>query len=347
MSKVNYIDKLVESCQLIGEELLKEIDSFRKGAIPSHWEEASFRNKWFTLENIRFAFEHWANLFSSCNDIKKWLSQYSLPVAKLKKILLILPGNIPLVGLHDVLCTLFAGHQAYVKLSSDDQVLIKHVFCLLENSGLAAKGQIVFKEDLGKDFDAVIATGSNLSANTFRYYFQDFPSVIRGHRNSVAVLTGDEKPEELEALADDVFVYFGLGCRNVSYFLVPEGYDWKPWVEASGKYAHLLDHTPYSNNYLYYRGYFGMMLEKNVSDCGFFLLRPHEQIHSPISVIHYKFYQNLNEVRLFLLERNHLIQCIVSREKIIENTIPFGMTQKPAWNDYADNIDVMEFLTNL
>ncbi|MCX7697398.1 MAG: hypothetical protein N2Z72_06880 [Bacteroidales bacterium] len=346
-NKERYIEEITKKAQLISQMLEKEVESYQKGQVPIHWKEAFARNKWFTFENICYSFKHWIHLFSSVEKIKNWLSHYDIPIIRPRRILLILPGNIPLVGLHDVICTLLTGHQAYVKLSSDDEVLMKHMLDIFQEVGLARDGQIIYKEKIGRDFDGVIASGSNLSANTFRFYFRDMCTIIRGHRNSVAVLSGEETTEEMEALVEDVFVYFGLGCRNVSFFFVPENYDWKLWTEAAKKFEYLLDHTPYSNNYLYYRGYFGMMLEKNVSDKGFYLLRPHEQIHSPIAVIHYKTYRNLEEVYQFLKEKENLIQCVVSKKNVISSALPFGMTQKPSWNDYADNIDTMKFLVKI
>jgi hypothetical protein len=342
-----YLDQVIEKMKKLASHLMADVQAYDEGRIPTVWEEASLKNKWFILPFIRYAIEHWAHLFSDEQSSRFWLERYDLPVSKRKRVLLILAGNIPLVGLHDVMCTLLAGHVAYIKMSSGDDVLLPYVLDLCKNVGLVHEDQILFKEEIGKDFDAVVATGSNLTANTFKYYFKDLPALIRGHRNSVAILTGKETKAELDGLADDIFLYFGLGCRNVSFLLVPENYMWETFHTSMLRYEHLMDHTPYAHNYYYYRGYFGMMLEKNILDKGFYLLRPYDQIHSPISMIHYFTYHSLEDALEFVKERSSVIQCVVASEAIISDTVPFGHTQKPGWDEYSDNLDTMQFLTTL
>lgn len=347
MDRMSYVRHIVERLKQVALRLQKDIEAYNAGNPPQVWVEASLKNKWFILPFIRYNIEHWAQLFSDEQSLYHWLERYSLPVASRKRVLLVLAGNIPLVGLHDVVCTLVAGHEAYIKMSSDDDVLLPYVLDIFKDVGFSDENVIRFKETIGKDFDAVVATGSNLTTNIFTYYFADIPSLIRGHRNSVVILTGTETSEELEKLADDIFLYFGLGCRNVSFAFVPDGYSWDAFHQAMKKYEHLIDHTPYAHNYYYYRGYFGMMLERNVVDKGFYLLRPHHQIHSPISMIHFYTYKKLDEALEFIEERKKAIQCVVAKKEVYPEGVLFGQTQKPRWDEYADNVDSLDFLTNL
>jgi hypothetical protein len=255
------------------------------------------------------------------------------------KVGIVMAGNIPLVGFHDFLCVFLTGHMAYIKPSSKDEVLIKHLVGKLLEWENDLNAMIQFGEML-KGCDAYIATGSNNTSAYFDYYFQKYPHIIRRNRTSVAILNGDETREDLEKLADDVYQYFGLGCRNVTKLYVPKDYDFVPILQAFKNYDHLINHHKYKNNYDYnlailllnYRYYMTNNSLLLVEDQAFF---------SPISQLHYEFYSDIKTVRKNLHD-NAAIQCIVSDE-----TTGFGKAQQPEIADFADGVDTMAFLKKL
>jgi hypothetical protein len=248
-------------------------------------------------------------------------------------------GNIPLVGFHDLLLVFISGHKAVLKPSSKDETLIKHLVEKMIEWNEEVREFVQFAEML-KGCDAYIATGSNNSSRYFEYYFRKYPHIIRHNRVSVAILTGNETNEELEKLADDVYQYFGLGCRNVTKIYVPEGYDFIPLLNTFKKYDHLADHNKYKNNYDYNLAIL-ILNKKFYMTNGSVLLVEDAAFFSPVSQLNYEFYSNKNS--LFSLLQSHPdIQCIVSREKT-----PFGQAQCPSVSDYADGVDTLEFLKNL
>jgi len=301
-------------------------------------------NGWFTPEQIYFAIQSWAEALTEEN-LNRWLSTYTFPNKEPKKIGLILAGNIPLVGFHDFLSVIISGHHAVVKTSSNDQKLLPFLAEYLITVEPQLQNSIIFTEGKLENFDAVIATGSNNTARYFEFYFKDKPSIIRKSRNSVAVLNGMETKEDLENLGEDIFRYFGLGCRNVSKLFVPKGYDFKTFFEAIYKYGDIIHYEKYANNYDYNKAVFLMSLFK-LLDNEFLTLKEDTSYASPISSVFYEYYEDLNTIESQLKKDTDLIQCIVSNN-IIENSIPFGQTQKPKLWDYADNVDTIQFLIDL
>jgi hypothetical protein len=248
-------------------------------------------------------------------------------------------GNIPLVGFHDWLTGFLSGHDIRIKLSSKDNVLLPHLLDKLKE-WYPETAEYTTTQDMLKDCDAYIATGSNNSARYFHYYFAKYPHIIRRNRTSVAILKGDETREELSALADDVLLYFGLGCRNVTKVYVPEGYDFGPFLEIATKYAYMADHNKYKNNFDYNLALFLL----NTTPCltnDNLLLNENESIFSPISVLHYGYYSDQEKLEEEL-RKNEDLQCLVAR-----NAIPFGQAQKPSLQDYADGVDTAAFLHSL
>ncbi len=305
--------------------------------------EAYIHNKWFTYDNVQFALKSLAEALQS-DKIHSWLSRYSFSKDQ-KNIALILAGNIPAVGFHDILCTLLSGHQAKIKLSSEDRILIPFLLGMLEKHLPKYKNQYTFEDEIIKDFDAVIATGSNNSERYFKKYFGKVPNIIRHSRNSLAILDGTETEDELSQLQDDIFRYFGLGCRNVSQLLVPEGYDWKAFLEIINKDRSVLNHNAYANNLTYYTAYFSLM-DENLLDGGTVLLRENISPASPPAVLHFHNYRNEDEVQNMILGMKDSLQCIVRKDPEHGET-SFGQTQKPTIDDYADGIDTMEFLSKV
>lgn len=301
-------------------------------------------NRWFTEEQVYYAVDSWAHALTEEN-LDKWLSAYTIDYKAPKTIGLVLAGNIPMVGFHDLLSVLVTGNKALVKLSSNDQKLVPFLAKYLVAVEPALADKITFTEGKLENFDAVIATGSNNTARYFEYYFKDKPSIIRKNRNSAAVLTGNETKEELTNLGEDIFRYFGLGCRNVSKLFVPEGYDFKDFFEAIFPYGDVIHYEKYANNYDYNKAVY-LMSNFKILDNGFLTLKQDEGYSSPISSVFYEYYTDLDSLKSKLIAEQEQLQCVVGNG-ITNNAIPFGQTQNPALWDYADNVDTISFLLKI
>lgn len=301
-------------------------------------------NSWFKREQLEFAFKSWSDALTNDN-LTKWLSAYNLTEDKLKTIGLILAGNIPMVGFHDVLSVLISGNKALIKLSSNDELLIPVLLKYLSTVEPQFKYRYEITKDKLQHFDAVIATGSDNTARYFDYYFGKYPNIIRKNRNSVAVLNGSESKEDLIALGEDIFRYYGLGCRNVSKLFVPKDYNFDNFFEGMFAYKDIIDDDKYANNYDYNKAVF-LMSNFNLLDNGFLTIKEDTSYTSPISSVFYEFYTDLNDVEERLKTDTDKIQCIVSNN-LVANSLPFGSTQKPELWNYADNVDTMKFLLSL
>lgn len=301
-------------------------------------------NGWYTPEQVYFAIQSWAEALTNEN-IDKWLSAYPTELFENqteKTVALILAGNIPLVGFHDFLSVLITGNKALIKTSSNDQHLLPFLAKYLIAVDESLKDKITFVEGKLENFDAVIATGSNNTSRYFEYYFKDKPSIIRKNRNSTAVLNGKETKEDLEALGEDIFRYFGLGCRNVSKLFVPKDYSFVSFFEAIFKYQDVIHYEKYANNYDYNKAVF-LMSNFKLLDNGFLTIKEDASYASPISSVFYEFYDDIEDLKNRLETDAEQIQCIVSNN-LIKNSIAFGQTQNPQLWDYADNVDTITFL---
>ncbi|WP_310557968.1 acyl-CoA reductase [Flavobacterium sp.] len=301
-------------------------------------------NGWYTPENVCFSIQSWATALTEDN-INAWLSRYNFNEIRPKNVGLILAGNIPLVGFHDFLSVLISGHKVLIKTSSNDQFLLPFLAKYLIAVAPEFANKITFVEGKLENFDAVIATGSNNTARYFDYYFKDKPSIIRKNRNSVAVLNGDETKEQLVALGEDIFRYFGLGCRNVSKLFVPKGYSFNAFFEAIFEYQDIIHYEKYANNYDYNKAVF-LMSNFKLLDNGFLTIKEDNSYASPISSIFYEYYDAIEDLQIRLQSENEQIQCIVS-DNLVKNSIDFGQTQKPNLWDYADNVDTLSFLLTI
>ncbi len=304
-------------------------------------ERASRENGWFTPAFIDLAANGIAQSWLNPAALQAWASQYNVPdtQAHPKNIGIVMAGNIPLVGFHDLLAVFISGHRQTIKPSSKDDTLLKHLVSQLHAWEPATQALITFQPML-KGCDAYIATGSNNSARYFDYYFAKYPHIIRRNRTSVAILDGNETVEELALLADDVYQYFGLGCRNVTKLYVPEGYDFVPLLETFKKYEALADHHKYKNNYDYQLAILILNKQYYMTN-GSIILHEDASPFSPISQLHYSFYTDLSAVT-DALTGNDDIQCIVGKK-----WLPFGQAQQPSLTDYADGVDTMQFLVGL
>ena len=297
-------------------------------------------NGWYTPEQVYFSIQSWAKALTQEN-LDQWTSSYEFTSSESKTIALILAGNIPLVGFHDFISVLISGHNVLVKTSSDDQHLLPFLAKYLITVEPQLANKITFVEGKLEGFDAVIATGSNNTARYFEYYFKDKPSIIRKNRNSVAVLNGQETKEQLIALGEDIFRYFGLGCRNVSKLFVPKGYSFDAFFEAIFEYQEVIHYEKYANNYDYNKAVF-LMSNYKLLDNGFLTLKEDSSHASPISSVFYEYYDSLSEIEKRLESEAETIQCIVSNN-LVQNSIPFGQTQRPQLWDYADHVDTISF----
>lgn len=300
-------------------------------------------NSWFTPQHIENAFEAWSQVLIRAK-IEEWLQPYSFTHSP-KKVGLVLAGNVPLVGFHDVLSTLISGNQALVKCASQDAVLIKASIEALAEHAPQLASQVTWVDRL-TDFDAVIATGSDNTSRYFEYYFAKHPHIIRKNRVSVALLNGKESDEELKALGNDIFTYYGLGCRNVAKVFVPENYDLPQLIPHFEPFEKVLDHHKYQNNYDYNKSIYLVNREQHL-DNGFLLLKETKDLVSPISVLFVERYKNEAQLSLNLASMQDKIQCIVSQNGAYDGSIPFGEAQKPELWDYADGVDTLDFLCSL
>jgi hypothetical protein len=305
-----------------------------------------YHNAWFTPESVLSAVQANGEMLHRA-DLETWLQRYDIQSHQPKNVGLILAGNIPLVGFHDVLCVLLSGNNAFIKASSQDARLIKYVLSLLVQIAPQYRQQYSFVERL-TNFDAIIATGSNNSSRYFDYYFGKVPNIIRKNRNSVAVLTGNESTEQLHALGRDIFDYFGLGCRNISKLFVPEGYNFNHFFESIETYNTIIHHHKYNNNYDYNKSIFLVNRDEHL-DNGFLMLKQDDRLTSPLAVVFYETYSDLKALDDKLIGLSDQLQCIVTSTPLNtrNQTVDFGESQHPELWDYADGVDTMEFLTGL
>jgi len=310
-------------------------------------ENISKENLWFTTENVHFSINGIIEFLRE-DKIHEWINKYSISDKNTNlKVAVVMAGNIPMVGFHDMLCVLTAGHHFIGKLSSKDNQLLNFLADLLIAIHPEFKQLVHFETErlTGKNqFDAIIATGSNNSARYFETYFQKYPNIIRKNRNSIAVLNGTESDTELKALGKDIFLYFGLGCRNVSKIYVPEEYDFTKMLDTWNTYSYVNNHSKYANNYDYQRSLL-LMNQVEHLDNGFLLLREQQEIASPIGIVYYEYYSEISALEEKLSLQSEQIQCIVG--STLKNSVPFGKAQEPELWDYADDVDSMLFLTQL
>jgi hypothetical protein len=301
-------------------------------------------NTWFDEENVSCAI-HGISTMLNEQYLREWLYPYHLKQVTPKKVGVVMAGNIPMVGFHDFMSVLISGHYLLAKPSKDDEVLIKRLAAMLVAIEPEFAKWFEFVPML-KDADAIIATGSDNTARYFEYYFAKRPHIIRKNRTSIGILTGHEEADDLKALGEDIFRYYGLGCRNVSKVFVPEGYTFNKFFQANEHRKTVLDQHKYQNNYDYNKSILLVNREPHV-DNGFLLVRESKELVSPISVLFYETFNSLTDLRHKLNEIKDKTQCVVSAHGWLEGSIPFGEAQCPMVWDYADGVDTLAFLQKL
>lgn len=298
-------------------------------------------NGWFTEKEVKNSFVAWGSQLTKEN-LSKWLGKYTLDDTVVDKhVGIIMAGNIPLVGLHDFVCAYVSGVKSKVKLSSDDDKLFPALLNIMNHFDDTIKDRTEIIQAQLKDIDGIIATGSNNTSRYFEQYFGKYPNIIRKNRTSIAIITGEESEEELKGLAEDVFAYYGLGCRNVTKLFLPENYDLNKLFNAFFDFQYVAENNKYANNYDYHKAVF-MMEQYDLIENGFLIMKEDQSLHSPIGTLYYEFYLDNKAIESHVKEFQEEIQCVVSSKEI-----PFGKAQRPELWDYADNVDTIEFLLSL
>jgi hypothetical protein len=337
------LQQRIAAFSALGKRISEELNN---NTFEPYFNRAFAQNGWFTPESSKQSLEAIAKYFLDETYMQQWLSTYDIQDNKAPKIVgLVLAGNIPLVGWHDIQTVLMSGNKAMIKLSSKDKILPERLLKMLIEIEPQFADYIDIAERL-KDFDAVIATGSANTVRYFEYYFGKYPNVIRGSRNSVAVLTGNESNEELENLGFDVFSYFGLGCRSVSKLYVPEGYNFNKMFEAFEKFREVANHNKYRNNYEYHKSLLLLNREHHL-DNGYLIVREDKALCSSVASLNFEYYKHISDVEKILQNNKENLQCVVAQDDVIAGTLPLGASQKPMLWDYADGVDTMASLLRL
>ena len=344
--KVLSLNQRIQVLADLGERIQFELNhSPYNEAFENLLNKVNQRNPWFTKESVVQSLSVWANLLES-NNLNHFISRYETVLFEKKNdkvVLLILAGNIPLVGLHDVICSFLSGSKSMIKVSSKDALLLSYLIEQIKTINSTASDYFEISETKAQGFTHVIATGSNNSARYFDHYFSKFPNIIRKNRSSLAIITPETTDTELEYLANDVFQYFGLGCRNVTQLWVPHSFDFDRLKNAFNSYATIINHNKYANNYDYHKA-IALMNGDPFIDFEFILLQNKSMLKSPLGVLHYNFYENVTEVDSYIQEHRANIQCVVSSQSTSFNEVNFGQTQQPKLWDFADQIDTLQFL---
>jgi len=330
------IEKKIKSLASLGKSILNIIEN--KDDIIN---QACSRNPWFVPEFIHKAIYGISYMLEE-GKLETWISKYQLNNDNKRNIGIIMAGNIPLVGFHDLVTVLLSGNHAIIKLSHNDDVLIPYMVNLLKSIDPDFGNRVFFRDSID-NVHAVIATGSDNTARYFKHTFKYIPNVIRKNRTSCCIVEGKEDAVELRQLGDDIFSYFGLGCRNVSKIYIPNNYRIHELHPHFNTYNWILKHSKYNNNYRYLKSKYPLE-SKSFIDAGFFTLLEDEDLVSPISCVYYERYDNLRDLEMILEKRKSKIQCIVSRNGWYPESLPFGKAQRPEPWDYADNVDTMTFL---
>lgn len=336
------LQERIELMHELGEHI-KAGDEFLEALM----KRTEFNNAWLTFDNQQKALDAIVEQFLQKEILTKWANRYPIQnEVKRKKVGIVMAGNIPLVGFHDLLSVFISGHTSMIKLSEKDKFVLPYLIQLLEKKDERASPYFEIVEKLN-GFDAVVATGSNNTARYFEDYFGKYPNIIRRNRNGVAVLNGNESHEEMVALGQDIFAYFGLGCRNVSKLYLPEGFKFNPLLEALHEYKDIVRHSKYKNNFDYNYAIFLLNKVKYQAN-GCIIMVENEALPSSIATLHYSFYKNEDELRVELLSKQDQIQCITTQMQLGDiPSFPLGMAQSPAIDDYADGVDTLAFLSRL
>ena len=343
------ISKRIEAFARLGEAIRdflgEEATPIYGATLSAAVKRASVVNPWFTEEFVRMALSSWAEVLTA-EKLYSFVAGRKFSSQKPRRVAVITAGNIPLVGFHDFLSVLISGNIFVGKLSSKDNILLPALASVLIDLAPAFEGRIIFEKELLKNFDAVIATGSDNSARYFDYYFGKYPSVIRRNRSSVAVIHKGDGEAVYRELGKDIFYYFGLGCRSVSKIYVPEDFEFEPFMNALNAFENIAENTKYFNNYEYNKAVF-LVNRTEHFDTGFLLLKEDESMSSAVATLNFEYYENEEALYRNLMLQKHKLQCLVSSKFDGDIVVKPGKTQFPALTDWADGINILEFLEQL
>ena len=328
------LEERINAFHLLG----KKLEWLSDDEFQSIASSARNENAWFSEENIRLSLQGITSWLDR-DLLSKWVQPYTFPETA-KKVAVVMAGNIPLVGFHDLLCVLISGNNLIIRTSSKDRALIHSLVNLLIEIEPRFNERIEFG-DMLKGFDAIIATGSDNTSRYFEYYFSKYPHIIRKNRTSIAILNGQESPKQLAALATDIFSYFGLGCRNVSKLFVPEGYRVESIYKHWESFKDIIHHHKYCNNYDYQKSIL-LVTQSPFLDNGFVMFQQNERLFSPLAVVYYQYYKDETTLAAEISAVSDKIQCMVGN-----SGIDFGKAQFPTLTDYADQIDTLQFLSGI
>lgn len=307
--------------------------------------DSMYENPWFIPDFVRHRFMVIAAMLEA-DRLESWLENYDTHTQVPKKVLVVMAGNIPAVGFHDMLCVLVSGHSMIAKLSSEDQKIIPAMarFLISENQRFADK--VEFSTSIVKNFDAVIATGSDNTSRYFNYYFGRYPNIIRRNRNSLAIIYGDESKEAMQGIVADILLYFGKGCRSVSQIMVPKSYDFSALIEVMQSFSFMAHHSKFANNYDYQKA-IALVNGHYYMDSGFLLLLPSDRLSAAVGVLHYSSYDKPDDCTEYCNRNKDFIQCVVSDKPLPIPTVRPGKAQYTGLIDYADEVDTLDFLIKL
>lgn len=322
-------------------------DALASGLPSSVLYQAQLANPWFTETEVKRSL-HGLSSWLEKDVLEKWVVPYDLPDGQPIPctVALVMAGNIPLVNFHDVLCVLVSGHKLLGKLSHQDPILLPWLMDVLVQIEPRLSPFIQLSRQPITDFHAVIATGSGNSGRYFSHYFKKYPHIIRGHRNAIGVLSGEETDAEIEAFGPDVFAYFGMGCRNISSFLMPVSFPPERLAAAWHEFQDCVHHGKYLNNYEYRKAIYLVNRTPHL-DNGFLLLLPNSALSAPIATLHYQTYEDAKQRETFLAESAPKLQAVIGHHMVYKGLLSPGSAQLPTLMDYPDHIDVMEFLRPL
>jgi hypothetical protein len=336
MNRSNWVDDFIN----LGENLTRFLEKPDENLLI----KISEVNPWFIRSYVLNALTGILKYLHPGN-INNWLSNYNIKRIKVKNIGIIMAGNVPLAGFHDLLCVLITGNNAIIRPSHSDTLLIELIITELQNINPFMRNRIILRTDLS-GVDAIIATGSDNSARYFKYYFNSIPKLIRANRSSCCIIDGLETLDEVTALSDDVFLYFGLGCRNVTKIYLPVKSGLHSLIKGFSKYSWITEHKKYLNNYMHNRSLASLRFQ-SFTDSGYFLFVENNSIVSPVGMIYYETYSDHNDLKIKLAAHQNKIQCIVCHSEILPQSVRFGEAQFPHLWDYSDGIDTLDFLNNL
>ena len=341
------LEERIQSFIELGKVISSLIENIEDSGLLDIIERSKIKNNWFTRKNVLNSFSSIINMLEE-SSIRLWINSYDLIDRSYENnVLIVMAGNIPMVGFHDFLCVLITGNKAILKLSKNDTILIPYLYELLCKINKKFIGRVQFIEEIKrKNFEAVIATGSDNSFSYFEYYFRNSKKILRKNRTSISVLSGKENKHELNLLGDDIFMYFGLGCRNVSKLFIPNDFDLDILFDVFYRHKDIINNRKYANNYEYNKTIY-LMGNHKVVENGFVILKEDKLINSPVSVLLYEYYNEISLVKDYIHNNIDRIQCVVSNESLGLKTVQFGRSQFPEIYDYADDIDTINFLESL